>query len=597
MHDYVILGGGSSGCALAARLSEDPRKTVLLVEAGKDITAETAPADVLASYPGRAYFNPAFTWPGLDVMLGGAATNDPDKRKRARYEQARILGGGSSINGLIAVRGAPTDYDGWEDMGATGWNFASVLPYFRKLERDLDFADEYHGRDGPITIRRYPAKDWTGFVGAVAKALNQRGLPTVPDQNGAWQDGVMPLPTSIDENDRRVSCAYAYLTPAVRRRPNLTIRTETFVRRILFDGTRATGAEIAADGKTETVRGHEIILTCGTIHSPAVLMRSGVGAPDELAQHGIAVTAALPGVGRNLLEHPSVSISCYLARHGRLADQGRHHTQVQARFSSGMAGIPAGDMCIALLARSGWHAMGRRVGSLYFFVNKSYSQGVVTLRSADPADEPLVDFRMLSDRRDLERMRNAFRFVAQIATAPELDGVRSHIFPTQYSDRVRRVSSSGPAQRHPDEPVRWAARRGAGAARLADRYDGHGWHHTRRRDERRRDARCLSRDSRDRRVASGRHMPHGARRRSARRDDALRACARRGQSAHLRCFGDAVDPLRQYQYFHHHGGGAHGGFDQGRGGSLGNASVAMVVYEPSPLVGEGIVRGSTCSVG
>ena len=146
MHDYVILGGGSSGCALAARLSEDPRKTVLLVEAGKDITAETAPADVLASYPGRAYFNPAFTWPGLDVMLGGAATNDPDKRKRARYEQARILGGGSSINGLIAVRGAPTDYDGWEDMGATGWNFASVLPYFRKLERDLDFADEYHGR-------------------------------------------------------------------------------------------------------------------------------------------------------------------------------------------------------------------------------------------------------------------------------------------------------------------------------------------------------------------------------------------------------------------------------------------------------------------
>ena len=172
-------------------------------------------------------------------------------------------------------------------------------------------------------------------------------------------------------------------------------------------------------------------------------MRSGVGAPDELAQHGIAVTAALPGVGRNLLEHPSVSISCYLARHGRLADQERHHTQVQARFSSGMAGIPAGDMCIALLARSSWHAMGRRVGSLYFFVNKSYSQGVVTLRSADPADEPLVDFRMLSDRRDLERMRNAFRFVAQIATAPELDGVRSHIFPTQYSDRVRRVSSPG----------------------------------------------------------------------------------------------------------------------------------------------------------
>jgi 5-(hydroxymethyl)furfural/furfural oxidase len=443
MHDYVILGGGSSGCVLAARLSEDPRNSVLLIEAGKDVTAETAPADVLASYPGRAYFNPDFTWPGLNVLLGGAGQNDPASRKRARYEQARILGGGSSINGLIAVRGAPTDYDGWEQLGATGWNFASVLPYFRKLERDLDFDGEYHGKDGPITIRRYPAVQWTGFVAAVAKVLEKRGLPLVPDQNGAWQDGMMPMPTSIDENDRRVSTAMAYLTPEVRRRNNLTIRTETYVRRILFDGKRATGAEIAHAGGSEIIHGRELILTCGTIHSPAVLMRSGIGAPDELARHDIPVIQALPGVGRNLLEHPSVSISCYLGRDARLANLQRHHTQAQVRFSSRLKDCPPGDMCIALLARSGWHAIGQRVGSLYFFVNKSYSQGAVTLKSADPADEPLVDFRMLSDRRDLERLRNAFRFVAEVMTAAELDGVRSKIFPTTYSDRVRKVSTPG----------------------------------------------------------------------------------------------------------------------------------------------------------
>ena len=230
---------------MAARLSEDTRNSVLLVEAGEDVTAETAPADVLASYPGRAYFNPDFTWPGLNVLLGGAGQNDPASRNRARYEQARILGGGSSINGLIANRGAPTDYDGWEELGATGWNFESVLPYFRKLERDLDFDGSYHGKDGPITIRRYPVEDWTGFVGTVAKVLEKRGLPIVPDQNGAWQDGVMPVPTSIDERDRRVSCAMAYLTPQVRARANLTIRTETYVRRILFTGPRASGAEIA----------------------------------------------------------------------------------------------------------------------------------------------------------------------------------------------------------------------------------------------------------------------------------------------------------------------------------------------------------------
>ncbi len=443
MHDYVILGGGSSGCALAARLSENPRATVLLIEAGKDVTAETAPADVLASYPGRAYFNPDFTWPGLTVLLGGASTNDPENRKRARYEQARILGGGSSINGLIANRGAPTDYDGWEEMGATGWNFASVLPYFRKLERDLNFSGDYHGKDGPITIRRYPVEDWAGFVKTVADVLGKRGLPLVPDQNGKWQDGVMPVPTSIDEHDQRVSCAMAYLTPAVRRRPNLTIRTETYIRRILFEGTRAVGAEISRGGADATVHGREIILTCGAIHSPAVLMRSGVGAPDALGKHGVPVVAALAGVGRNLIEHPSVSVSCYLDRAGRLTNLDRHHTQAQVRFSSRLPGCPDGDMCLAVLARSGWHALGQRVGSLYFFVNKAYSQGSVTLRSADPGDEPLVDFRMLSDRRDLERMRNAFRFVAEIAAAPELDAIRTKIFPANYSDRMRKVSRPG----------------------------------------------------------------------------------------------------------------------------------------------------------
>ena len=221
-------------------------------------------------------------------------------------------------------------------------------------------------------------------------------------------------------------------------------------------------------------------------------MRCGVGAPDELARHGIAVVAALPGVGRNLIEHPSVSVSCYLDRDGAPAPISTAITRRRRCVSPrACAGCPPGDMCIAVLARSGWHALGQRVGSLYFFVNKAYSQGSVTLRSADPRDEPLVDFRMLSDRRDLERLRNAFRFVAEIATAPELDGMRTKIFPTNYSDRVRGVSVPAPAQRDADGRARRDARHAADAARLADRHAGDERRDARRRARRRCDARCL----------------------------------------------------------------------------------------------------------
>jgi 5-(hydroxymethyl)furfural/furfural oxidase len=443
IYDYVILGGGSAGSVLASRLTEDPNVSVLLVEAGKDLTEETAPSDVLANYPGKAYFNPDFTWPGLTALFGGAGANADGNRVRARYEQARILGGGSSINGLCANRGSPQDYDGWEEMGAAGWSWNNVLPYFRKLERDLNFGGELHGKDGPFAISRFPMTDWSGFVHAVSAALQRRGYKIVPDQNGVWEDGIMPVAASVNEKQQRVSCALAYLTRDVRARPNLRIVTETYVRRINFEGKRAVGAEIARRGAVETVRAREVILSCGAIHTPAVLMRSGIGPADQLQALGIPVVERYAGVGRNLIEHPVVSVSCFLDKAARLENLERHHTQAHLRFSSGVEGCPSGDMSLAIISRSGWHAVGRQIGSLYVWVNKSLSQGSVTLASADPAVEPQVDFRMLSDWRDLKRLRDAFRFVFDIAASPELQGIRSKIFPTNYSDRVRRVSSPG----------------------------------------------------------------------------------------------------------------------------------------------------------
>ncbi len=442
--DYLIVGGGTAGCTLASRLSEDPGVKVVLVEAGKDVTKAGASADVLSNYPGKAYFNLDYTWPGLKALLGGGRRNDPDAGRVARYEQAKLLGGGSTINGLCANRGAPSDYDDWERRGAEGWDWQSVLPYFRRLERDLNFRGDLHGNEGPFTISRFPREDWTGFVNAVVSELDTRGFQYVDDQNGVWRDGYMPVAASVDEHGHRVSCAYAYLSPEVRARPNLRVLTQTQLEALMISGRRVEGGRLrAADGSTHAVSARQTVICCGTIHSPALLMRNGIGPAADLSAMGIDIVADRRGVGRNLIEHPVISVSCLLDRRARMTNAGRHHTQAHLRYSSGVEGCPQGDMSLALIARSGWHAMGYRVGTFYVWVNKSFSQGEVRLAGPDAAQEPVVDFRMLSDERDMHRLREAFRFVAGLARSEPVSRVARMAFPANYSDRVRRFSSPG----------------------------------------------------------------------------------------------------------------------------------------------------------
>ena len=443
-YDLIVVGGGSAGCAFAARMSEMPGFNVLLIEAGRDITLDNVDPEIVSNYPGKAYFDPRNTWQGQKVYLGNATVNDPSARRTARYEQARILGGGSSINGMCANRGSPEDYDGWVQMGAEGWSWQDVKSYFRKLETDLDFSGEYHGNDGPVSIRRFPREDWSGFMNAVADSLTDRGLSLLPDQNGPWEDGFMQVSASVDREGRRASCAFAYLTPEVRARPNLEIATGISVRRILFDGTRTTGVEIVSpSGERSEIKAGQTVVCAGAINSPALLLRSGVGPKNELAQYGIESVADRPGVGKNLIEHPAISVSCYLRSAGRQWKEDRHHTQMHVRYSSGVENCPKGDMTIAMLARSGWHAMGARIASFYLFIGKPYSAGSLTLDPNNIWAPPIVDFRMLSDWRDRKRLVEGFRFIAQIALDPKLNGVRSKSFPTNYSDRVRKVSSPG----------------------------------------------------------------------------------------------------------------------------------------------------------
>lgn len=438
--DAVILGGGSAGCVLAARLSEDPSRRVLLVEAGRDLRAGAVPPEIASPYPGRAYFNPDFTWPALRVRMGGDLSNSAARTERP-YEQARIIGGGSAINGIGANRGSPWDYAEWEAAGAAGWGWSDVLPFFRKLERDTDFGDDatLHGIDGPLPIRRVPRSAHTAFNREVEAELARRGHAWREDQNGAWEDGLFPIAVNLDDRGERASIATAYLTDAVRRRPNLAIWTETHADRVVVSGGRAVAAIVRRGAEALEVAAGLFIVSAGALHSPALLLRSGIGPAAALAAHGIAVAARREGVGRNLLEHPSIGVSAFLRPGARLPPGRHYHIQSILRWSSGMEGAPPGDMHLAVNTRSGWHAVGHRVGTLFNWVNKSWSRGRVELASPDPRAPPLVDFRLLSDERDLLRLADAFRLAASVLLAPALGAQVAQVFPSTYSVRVKRL--------------------------------------------------------------------------------------------------------------------------------------------------------------
>jgi 5-(hydroxymethyl)furfural/furfural oxidase len=441
--DVLIIGGGSAGCVLAARLSERAGLTVALAEAGDDTPPGAVPEDIASRYPGRAYFNPRYSWPDLRVTLGAAHLNDPARRPQARYEQARIMGGGSSINGIGVNYGAPNDYDGWHAAGAEGWRWRDVEPFFRKAERDLDQPTPGHGTTGPIPVRRVPQAEWSGFTRAVGDALAAMGHARRPDQNGPWEDGVMPTSVNLDENWRRVSTATGYLDAVVRARRNLTLLPRHRACRLIMEGARVVGAELVHDGGTTALRARRTIVACGAIHTPALLMRNGIGAAAELRALGIEPVADRPGVGANLMEHPATSLSCLLTRAGRLTRRDFYHIQTMFRFSSGLDGEPGGDMHAAIASQSAWHALGHRIGSLIVWVNRSHSRGVVRLRTAAPEAEPEVDFRLLSDPRDMTRMMGAFRLCAAVLAAPQLDGVRRLVFPIHLTDRLRRIARPG----------------------------------------------------------------------------------------------------------------------------------------------------------
>ena len=436
--DYIIIGGGSAGCVLASRLTEDPSVSVTLLEAGNrgDGLLIRVPAALVAMAPTNLNNWGFETTP--QSALGG---------RRGYQPRGKTLGGSSAINALIYIRGQHEDYDGWAQMGCEGWSYNEVLPYFKKSEHNERLNDEYHGQGGPLNVADLRTDN--PFEQVFMDAVSEAGYPVNTDFNGATQEGLGPYQVT-QINGERCSAARAYLHPHMPpykdRRDNLNVVTGAVVQKILFEGKRAVGVRYQQRGKTIDLQcNREVLLSAGAFGSPQILMLSGVGPAAELSRHGIALVHELPGVGQNLQDHPDF-IFCFesdsLDLVGISAGGTVRAIKSMYRFIKHRRGMLTTNFAeyggflktdpdldrpdiqlhfvIAIVEDHARKFTPAHGFSCHTCLLRPKSRGSVTLKDADPATPPEIDIGFLKDPDDLEQMVKAYKSAKKLLDAPSL---------------------------------------------------------------------------------------------------------------------------------------------------------------------------------